>query len=360
MTFHPDQPFDLPLLPPPLTKKELFRPDIAQLTVKANRAVSELNGLCRALPHPYPVLMNIPVLQEAVSSSAIEGIHTTVETLVEAQIKMKSEQDPASKEAFRYREALHSGFQAFQKYESLATRVILNIHKQLLPSGGRFKEQANKIARGPETLYTPPIPAQVSKLMSDWEKYIHFSEDLTDPLIKIIVSHYQFEAIHPFSDGNGRTGRILIVLQTVLYKLLDFPVLYISGYLIKHRTKYYSLLLQITKSGDWTAFIRFFLSAFAEQAQVTKNVILNILKERKKMKQALKSRRRTADNHDFLDHIFCYPVTHATFMAKQLNLSYQTAGKHLSDLEKTGLLRMKKSGKYKLYYNFGLLDCLKT
>ncbi len=359
--FNPFHPFDLPMLPPSLTKKDLFNQEIVSLVIQANRSVSELNGTCRAIPNAYPLLMNIPILQETLSSSAIEGIHTTIQTLLEAQINIKPKKDPASKEVLRYREALHKGFKQFQKYQAIPSRIIKTIHRELMPSGGEFKQQENKIVRGGKRiLYTPPLPTNINKLMGNWENYIHSKDKTIDPLIKIAVSHYQFEAIHPFSDGNGRTGRILIVLQMLLYKLLEFPILYISGYLLQHRQKYYSSLLNITKHGKWMEFIKFFLKAFDKQAQVTKTVITDILSIKSETKKLLKSKHHLIYSVDFLDHIFSYPVTHATFLGEQLNITYQTASKHLSELEASGVLKSKKSGTYKLYYNSKLLKCLKT
>ena len=360
MTFNPNYSFDLPVLPPDLKQEDLFEPELVQLIIKANRAIGELNGLCRAIPNPYSLLMNIPILQEAVSSSAIEGIHTTVETLLEAQIKLDKETDPASKEALRYREALHKGFESLKDYKSLPTRVILNIHGQLMSNGGRFKKQGNKIAKGARTIYTPPAPRQINDLMGNWENYINSSNKKIDPLIKIAISHYQFEAIHPFSDGNGRTGRILVVLQMVLYKLLDWPVLYVSGYLIKNRQKYYSGLLNITKSNNWLTFIKFMMKAFYEQAEVTRKVITDIIEEKNKMKRILKSEHKLIYSQELLEHLFAYPVAYPTAMGEKLNITYQTASKYLSDLEKAGLLVKKRSGKYMFYYNLKLLSCLKT
>ncbi|MDE0092665.1 MAG: Fic family protein [Oligoflexia bacterium] len=360
MTFNPNHAFDLPHLPPRIKQEDLFKPELVQLIIQTNRAIGELNGLCRAIPNPYPLLMNIPILQEAVSSSAIEGIDTTVETLLEAQIKLDTEQDTASKEALRYREALHKGFKSLKNYNSLPTRVILSIHDQLIPNGGHFKKQENKIANGAKTVYTPPLPQQINGLMENWENYINSKDNKIDSLIKIAISHYQFEAIHPFSDGNGRTGRILIVLQMSLYKLLDWPVLYVSGYLIKNRQKYYSRLLNISKSNNWLEFIKFMMKVFYEQAKVTKKVITNIIEEKNKTKQILKSKHKSIYSQEFLEYLFAYPVAYPTAMSKRLNITYQTASKFLSELEKAGLLVKKRSGKYTFYYNFNLLDCLKT
>ena len=357
MSFQLEHPFDLPPLPPALSAKELFQPEAVRLTVKANKAVSELKGLCHAIPNPYTLLMNLPVLQESRDSSAIEGVHTTLKTLLENQIKAEKYQDPPNKEALRYKTALFAGRDSLQKYKSLSTRSILNIHKHLILGGGQFKTQGNKIVSGQKTIYTPPNPTQLDRLMGNWEQYVHSTDDMTDPLIKIIVSHYQFEALHPFSDGNGRTGRILIILQMCLYGLLDFPILYISNQLFKCRREYYSLLLHVSKTGKWMPLISFFLRAFEKQAQDTKKTISCIIEEWKKMKQALGSR---SHKRDFLDHLFNYPVTHASFMGKKLNITYQTAGKYLFDWEKARLLKSHKSGTYKLYYNTGLLKCLKA
>ena len=361
MVFNPDYSFDLPLLPPDLDQKDLFDPKIIKLVIQANRSISELNGTCRAIPNAYPLLMNIPILQEAVSSSAIEGIHTTVETLLEAQIKIKQEEQSSStKETLRYREALHTGRRYLKKYKSLSTRGIKAIHNKLMSRGGKFKTQVNKIAKGNKVLYTPPAPNDTNKLIGNWETYVHSSDVDIDPLIKIAISHYQFEAIHPFSDGNGRTGRILIVLQMLLYELLDFPILYISGYLLKHRQQYHSSLLNVTKSEKWIKFITFFLTAFDTQAKITKKVIIDIMKAKEDIKKELKSKHNLIYSKEFLDHIFAHPITHATFMAEKLNITYQTASKHLSELEKAGLLKKRKSGTYKLYLNPTLLKCLKT
>ena len=360
MPFNPHHPFDLPPLPPDWKQEVLFEPELTRLIIKTHRAIGELKGLTRAIPKAYPLLMNIPVLQEAVSSSAIEGIHTTVETLLEAQIKMEKERDPASKEALRYKAALNTGFKSFKSYKSLSTRVILDIHRRIVPGGGNFKTQENKIAgRGP-VLYTPPSPVQINNLMSNWENYVNRQDDKIDPLIKTAVSHYQFEAIHPFPDGNGRTGRILMVLQLVLCELLDWPVLYISGYLIKNRSRYYSLLLEISTSGNWLKFIKFMIKAFHTQAGVTKQVILNIIEAKREMKKILKSKHASLYSQELLEHLFSYPVTYSKFMGSELNITYQTAGKYLSGLEKVGLLSKKQAGTYILYYNLGLLNCLKT
>ncbi len=361
MTFNPNEPFNLPLLPPSLKKEDLSNPNFIRLLIKANRSISDLNGICQVIPNPYTLLM-IPRLVEVRDSSAIEGIYTTIENILESQVNKEKELDPATKEATRYNEALHKGYTSFKSLKSLSTRTIRDIHGELMPTGGMFKQQINKITKGNgEILYTPPSPDKVNKLMKNWDDYVNKDGDKNiDCLIKIAISHYQFEAIHPFSDGNGRTGRIVIILQMLLYNLLDFPVLYISGYLMKNRQKYYSCLFNVTQSNKWIEFITFFLRAFDEQAKITKDIILSILKSKRETKETLQKKHRIIYSEDFLDHIFLYPITHATFLAKELGITYQTAGKYLSELEQSGLLKKKKSGRYNLYYNIQLLECLRT
>lgn len=359
MTLNPNHPFDLPILPPELDQKEIFEPGLVKLLIKAHSALADLNGTCRAIQNPF-VLLNIPVLQESVASSEIEGIHTTVETALEEQVKGATEQDPASKEALRYKDAIHAGFQSLESY-SLSSRTMLTIHEKLMPEkGGTFKQQQNQIAKGVKVIYTPPPPSQVAKLMSNWENYVHSAENDFDPLIRAAISHYQFEAIHPFADGNGRTGRILMVLQLVNDKLLDFPILYLSGYLNKNRDEYYQSLIAVTESKEWLRFIRFILTAICEQAQVTRQVIFKIMLERDKLKNKLQSDFPSIYSPDLLDHIFSFPVTYPTSMADKLNITYQTASKYLSSLEEAGILSKKKSGRHILYYNIGLLLCLRT
>jgi len=354
-------PYSLPLLPPPLTTIDVLEKGLVQLLIKAHKALAELNGTCRAIHNPY-ILLNIPMLQESVASSEIEGIHTTVETALEEQLKAVDEQDPAGKEALRYREAIQAGFQSLTSY-SLSTRTVLTIHEKLMPStGGQFKQQQNQIAKGrsKEVIYTPPAPTEVPSLMSNWENYVHNDGDEVDPLIRVAVSHYQFEAIHPFADGNGRTGRILMVLQIVKDQLLDSPILYLSGYLNKHRDDYYRLLSAVTNEGKWIDFIKFMLQAIGEQAFVTKEVILNMMSTREEVKKKLKIDFAAIYSPDLLEHIFTYPVTYPTHMAEKMGITYQTASKHLSLLEEGNILSKRKSGRHTLYYNIPLLACLRT
>jgi Fic family protein len=357
--FSPDSPFNLPDLPPKDSLEGLYSKDNSKLLIKASRALADLNGTCRAIPNPA-VLNNIPALQESVASSEIEGIHTTIESALENQVIAIPEQDPASKEALRYRDAIVTGLASQQKY-ALSTRTILAIHNELMPSaGGRFRDKQNQIKKGRQVVYTPPTPNKVEPLIQNWEKFVHDEKSDLDPLIKMAIAHYQFEAIHPFTDGNGRTGRILMVLQLVNEGLLDLPVLYLSGYLNKNRDEYYRLLNEVTKKKAWLEFITFMLTAVCEQGKVTQNVIFRIMIEHKNLKNRLREEFSSIYTPDLLEHVFQYPVTYPTFMADRLKITYQTASKHLNALHEAKILARRKSGRQTLYYNIGLIACLKT
>lgn len=363
LMFDPKQPHQLAILPSETVDQSLLKPGTILSLLEANKALAELNGTCRAIPNPY-ILLNIPILQESVASSEIEGIYTTVETILELQIGGVDENttETAGKEALRYREAITAGLNSLEKY-ALSTRTILEIHSKLMPdgTGGYFKQQANQIAKGPsrEVVYTPPPPQAVPSLMNNWELYVHSAMNF-DSLIRTAVAHYQFEAIHPFSDGNGRTGRILMVLQLVKDQLLDHPVLYISGYLNKNRDTYYRLLANVTSEQKWEDFILFMLEAIREQANVTKEVILNIMNTQSSIKEKIQNNLKNIYSPDLVDHIFTHPVTFPTFMATKLNITYQTASKYLNLLEQEGIMALRKSGRKNMYYNIPLLKCLKT
>ncbi len=351
--------FVLANLPPRLSSSDFKTDEMIALLIKTHAALAELKGTCRAINNPT-ILLNIPLLQESVASSEIEGIHTTIETALEEQIKNFADQDFAAKEALNYKSAIDTGFASLDKY-SLSTRTILTIHQKLMPiAGGQFRAQQNQIASGAKIIYTPPPAQLVPQLIGNWEQYVHDADDLTDVLIKVAICHYQFEAIHPFSDGNGRTGRILIVLQLVLNQLLELPILYISGYLNKNKNQYYKLLLAVTESQKWLEFIKFIITAMYEQAQITQQVVLKIMAERSALEIELRLEFSSIYSLNLLDHIFSYPVTYATHMSQKLGITYQTASKYLAALERGGILSKKKTGRHIYYYNTRLLNCLKT
>ena len=356
MAFNSDIPFSLPKLPPPFRQEEV---DIS-LLLEAGSSLAQLKGVCQALDNPNLLLL-MPMLQESLKSCEIEGISTTIEAALENQVEFyEKAQDPQAQEALFYKSAILKVHTSMKKF-SLATRTIRSIHRELMPQKrGAFRGQQNKIVDGGgNTIYTPPEIFNIYSLLNNWEDYVNSQKSGLDPLVRAAVCHYQFEAIHPFGDGNGRTGRILMALQMVQDQLLDYPVLYLSGYINRKRPQYYELLRGVTEKANWKKYVHFMLKAVSQQAKITTEIILKIKETKTSLKRKMRERQKSIYNAELLDHLFLYPVTYPSFMSRKLGIVYQTAGKYLSDLKKGRFLKSKKVGKKILYYNTALIDCLK-
>jgi Fic family protein len=200
-----------------------------------------------------------------------------MEEALQAQLFPEAEQKKPNKEVLRYRNAIVWGFENLKKVP-ISTRLILGIHKKLLSDqSSGYRKTQNRIANSATgaVIYTPPAANELPRLLGNWEQFVNREEDGIDPLVKVAIAHYQFEAIHPFGDGNGRTGRILMVLQLIQQKLLALPILYVSGYINKNRSEYYRLLLAVRADEGWYNLILYMLKAFHQQAQETKSTLLN-------------------------------------------------------------------------------------
>lgn len=361
MAFDPEKPFNLKPLPPPISLKDC--PDLLDLMKAHNdalQAISQLDGALREIESPEMFLSTF-YLRESISSNAVENIHTTIESVLEDQIKPDKEQTQANKEVMHYRAALIDGQKSQEKY-GLSSRTIKSIHRQLqITKGtpGEYRKVQNAIANRrkdgtEERIFTPPPWQSVEDLMANWEKFAANDEDFF-PLIRTAICHYQFEATHPFEDGNGRTGRILVILQMLDQQLLSYPALFLSGYLSEKEDLYKKLLLEVSKNGRWWEYINFMLTAYAVQAIKTRIGIIQLKKARKELKARLfnmddspiKQNRISA----VVDHIFSNPVTHAMFMERDLKIHWQTCGKYLRALAKLGVLKEQQSGKYKFFRN---------
>ena len=256
--FNPEKPYNkLPLLPP---KMELETPTVLKACIEANRELAKLKIAERLIPNQTVLINSIPIL-ESQASSAIENIVTTTDELFENAQNDSLTMNSATKETLQYRQALYQGYLSIKK-RPLSIAVICDICTTIrqvdtqvrnIPGTALVNDSSYK------KIYTPPEgEEQLRNLLSNWQNYLHQIDDHVDPLIKLAVQHYQFEAIHPFSDGNGRTGRIINLLYLVEKKLLDTPILYLSGYIIEHKSQYYSKLLKVTTEGDWIDWILYF------------------------------------------------------------------------------------------------------
>lgn len=356
MSFNATYPHRLALLPP---KKSIANTDFGDLLIKARVELAELKGACGQIPNPL-LLMSPAITRESVASSNIENINTTLADVLQWQLFPETEQRQPDKEVLRYRDAMQWGFENIEKY-ALSSRLITGIQKCLIPDGnGQYRREQNQIANfsSRESLYTPPIASDIPHLIGNWENYTNANDESLDPLIRVIISHYQFEAIHPFRDGNGRTGRILMILQLIQYGLLQFPVLYISGYINQHRSGYYNHLLSITKEQNWHGFIEYMLQGFYVKSIETREDLKKITILFEQIKEQIKSENKKIYGLELVEAIFTYPVITPTKLATELNMHYTTTSRYLAQLSEMGILKEAFVGKHHLFANHKLLKIL--
>lgn len=356
MPFHPTRPFDVPLLPPSVNfRHEKF----IDIMLKTRTELGELNGYSYSLPNPM-LLLSPTVIKESVASSNIENINTTVERVLQMQLFPEAEQRMPDKEVLRYSEAVYWGFAELKKLP-ISTRLVHGIHRQLLPGARHtYRTTQNAVSNSTtgDILYTPPPAQAIPALMGNWENFLH-SQDEIDPLIKCAIAHYQFEAIHPFDDGNGRTGRILVVLYLIEQKLLQLPILYISGYINKNRDEYYRRLREVSSDRKWNDFILFLLEGFHSQARETKQTLLKLITMLQELKEIIKTRHKKIYSGDLVEALFAYPIITPVSLGKRLDVNYRTASRYLAELAKGKVLQESYVGKYHLFMNKPLLDLLK-
>lgn len=356
MPFDPIRPHDLALLPP---KINIGNKKVIDLLIKARAELGELKGYTFSMPNPT-LLLSPAIIKESLASSEIENINTTIIDVMENQLFPEDEQKAPDKEVLRYRDAIMRGFEDYNKF-SLSTRTILDIQKALLPD---IPNQYRKVQNGIENstnkklIYTPPIASKIPDLMNNLEDFMNNRFEDMDPLIKCAISHYQFEAIHPFADGNGRSGRILMVLYLVNSGILTYPTLFISGYINSNRKEYYRLLLEVTNKQNWEEYILFMLNGFYLQAKETKNLLFEIMQSFYSLKKNLKTNYKKIYSADLVEALISYPVITPIKLANELEIGWDTASKYLGILAKSGILTDKKIGKYHLFVNRELINII--
>ena len=356
-SFNKSQPYnDLPLLPP---KADLETKEILTKTIKASRALAQLNGAIRNLPKPSLFLDTLH-LQEAKASSEIENIITTNDDLYQAVVADKKFANPATKEVISYKEAIWLGFNRLEKKPFITTNLCVELVQCIKQNtaGIRTTPGTTLSNAQEEVIYTPPSGEQIIReKMANLESFVN-ENDSIDPLIKMAISHYQFEAIHPFSDGNGRTGRILLLLQLKLEQLLDIPALFLSEYIIEHKDKYYEGLRKITEKNDWSKFILYMLDMVETTAIKGLDRLESIIQLMETTGQEIKEKLPKVYSKDLVEVIFKLPYT------KRQNLvdidlgTPKTVGNYLIALEEEGFLKSIRVGKEKLYLNQKLMNIL--
>lgn len=352
MTFDRSHPYnDLPLLPP---VAEMESKAVLKQAIAANRTLANLRGLAAQIPN-QGVLINSIVLQEARLSSEIENIVTTNDELYRADADPEGKTDPHTKEVLRYRQALNFGFRELA-HRPLTTNLfidIVRIIKEVELGVRRVPGTSLKNALG-EVIYTPPEgEAVIRDKLSNLEQFIH-AEDGLDPLVKMAVMHYQFEAIHPFEDGNGRTGRILNLLYLVEQRLLDIPVLFLSRYIIANRAEYYEGLRGVTERQDWEAWILYMLRAVESTAQQTFDQVTRIRELMELVRKQVQEQAPGIYSKDLVEVIFKQPYTKIQFLVDAGIAKRQTASTYLQTLANLGFLRPSKQGREMYYINDAL------
>ena len=359
MTFNPNKPYnDLPKLPP---KVNLESPRVLKKAIQANRKLAELKGKAGIIPNEA-ILINSLILKEARASSEIENVVTTNDKLYEAFTAADKNYDPQTKEVLRYRQALWTGFNQL-KERPLSTNLFIDLVQTIKQNESGIRKSSGTVIANPDTgniIYTPPEGhKRIRDLLGNLESFIHHTDDDLDPLIKMAVIHYQFEAIHPFHDGNGRTGRIINILYLVLEELLTLPVLYLSGYIISRKSDYYRLLRTVTEEDDWESWILFMLEAVEKTATETTEKIEAIYELLEQTVQEAKTNLPDrVYSKELIELLFEQPYCKIKFLVDKGIAKRQTAGDYLTELEKIGLLESKKAGREKLYLNTALYNLL--
>ncbi|AMJ64107.1 Fic family protein [Hymenobacter sp. PAMC 26628] len=356
MAFDPSCPFDLPLLPPPVGEND---PALLRVLLRARTELAELKGYSAAIPNPM-LLLSPAIIRESVASSGIENIHTSVESVLQQALFPEAERRDADKEVLRYGEAMRWGTAQLGALP-LSSRLIVGVQQRLMPQlEAGCRATPNRIINSAtrQAIFTPPNAGDIPRLLGNWESFINDDDSAFDPLLRCAIGHYQFEAIHPFGDGNGRTGRILMVLQLVQQGLLNQPTLFISGYINAHRQEYYRLLAGVTTGGHWLEFLVFMLEGFYQQARETKATLLAVMQQLQAFKQQLRTGGHRKVPFELAEHVFAHPVTTPVLAGRELGVHYKTASRHLAQLAASGLLETKQVGRYQFYLNRPLLTVL--
>lgn len=347
---------ELPLLPP---KADIETKEILRKTILAGRALAQLNGTLLNLPNPTLFLDTI-YLQEAKASSEVENIITTNDELYKSLVADKKVENSATKEVLSYKEALWLGLEQLKQKPFITTNLCISIVQCIKQNTASIRVTPGTTlsnAKG-EVIYTPPSGETIIReKLANLEKFVN-EDDTFDPLIKMALMHYQFEAIHPFADGNGRTGRILLLLYLKLSGLLDTPAIYLSEYIIKNKTEYYKRLRGVTETNDWENYILYMLDMIEETSMKGLERLNRITTAMAKTADEIKAKLPRMYSKDLLEILFRLPYTKRQHLIEENIGNLKTAGNYLIALEKHGFLKSVKVGKEKLYLNEQLLKIL--
>ena len=340
---------------------EIETKGVLKKLAKAHRALAELKGVAQTIPR-QDILINTLTFQEAKDSSEVENIVTTHDELYKSSLGLEKLVSPSAKEVQNYISAIKRGFNIVKKTQLLTTNHIIEIQEVLEKNNAGLRKVPGTNLKNQQTgevVYEPPQSAkEIKELMQNLEIFINQNDFVDyDPIVKMAIIHFLFESIHPFYDGNGRTGRIINILYLVLNDLLDIPILYLSGYIIKNKAKYYELLQGVRDEERWEEWLLFMITAVEETSYETMGLVNTIKTEMMSMKVTLR------DNYKFysqelLNHLYKQPYTKIEFLMDDLRVSRVTASGYLNKLAKDGVLHKQKLGKTNYYINLQLMKAL--
>lgn len=357
MSFRPDAPYnELPALPP---ERALETTPVLKACIEARSAVAELKQLGEVIPNQAVLINTIPLL-EAQASSEIENVVTTSDALFRYAREGAEGADPATKEALRYGSALYEGYRSLED-RPLGTRTAVEVCQRIKALDLDVRSMPGTALTNPvtgEIVYTPPEGQDLLRdMLTNWERFLHEATEI-DPLVRMAVGHYQFEAIHPFVDGNGRTGRILNLLFLVEQGLLNIPVLYLSGAIIRQKAEYYRLLNQVTREGAWEEWILYMLEMTRTTAEWTAWKIRAIQELMAWTIEEVRARAPGLYSRELVELIFTQPYCRIANVVEAGIAQRQTASDYLKQLCTIGILEEVKVGRNKLFVNTRLLRLL--
>jgi len=333
---------------------------VLKKSIQASRALAKLNGVAKIIPNSA-ILINSLALQEAKDSSEIENIITTHDELYRAGLDIESVTHQ-TKEVQRYKEALLLGYDLVRENKLLLKRDIVYIQRTLEQNSAGVRRQSGtnlKNALTGEIIYTPPQDFDtIEALLKNLESYINEPNE-TDALVNMAIIHYQFESIHPFYDGNGRTGRIINVLYLVLQELLDLPILYLSRYIITHKVAYYRLLQEVRTKGSWEEWILYMLDGIEQTSNETIELIENIHNLIEATQRKVQEELPKIYSKDLIETLFLHPYTKIDFLIDRLKVTRKTASKYLKELETIGIIEEIQIQNSKFFINLELFSLLK-
>jgi Fic family protein len=328
----------------------------------AHKALAELKGVVSSIPNEN-ILIETLTLREARESSAIENIISTIDEVYQSSLMGQQFATPEAKEVHLYAKALKKGFELVKQHGLLTNNYILQIQEEVEENNAGFRKLAGTKLLNDQTgeiVYTPPQDyTAIISLMENLEEFINKDEiaDL-DPLVKMAIIHHQFESIHPFYDGNGRTGRIINILYLIQKDLLDLPVLYLSRFIIQRKAEYYRLLQQVRETQDWESWILYMLRGVEQTANESIILIKHIRQLMHDYKQKIRTNLPKLYSQDLLNNLFKYPYTKIEYIEMELGVSRSTSIRYLESLVTNGLLKKRKIGRDNFYINEPLFALL--